>query len=393
MQQDAGVGSAVRPRSARDASAGMGPEEIFGSAIEVCPVGIVMVDPLGRIVLANSEMQRMFGYACDELIGQTVDILVPASLRARHAQHRSQFAANPQIRLATNRELTGRRKDGTEFPVELGLNPIRTNEGILVVGAIVDTSERLRIERLKDELVATVSHELRTPLTSIAGALGLLVGNASGTLPGSTVRLLAIAYANSQRLIRLVNTIIDMEKIETGKIIFVSRRIDVRSLVDRSIEASRAFAESHGVRIRLDDASAAGEIRGDTDWVLQVVANLLSNAIKFSPHGEEVLLAIEKRHDAVRISVRDHGHGIPDAFKARIFERFAQADSSDARTEGGAGLGLSIVKQIVTRLGGQVGFDDAPGGGASFFVDLPVWHQEIAKAPEPDTRPNVQVSP
>jgi PAS domain S-box-containing protein len=338
-------------------------------------------------------MQRMFGYACDELIGQTVDILVPVSLRARHAQHRSQFAANPRIRAARNGELTGRRKDGTEFPVELGLNPIQTDEGVLVVGAIVDTSERLRIERLKDELVATVSHELRTPLTSIAGALGLLVGNASGTLPGSAVRLLAIAYANSQRLIRLVNTIIDMEKIETGKIIFVSRRIDVRSLVGRSIEASRAFAESHGVRIRLDDASVAGEIRGDTDWVLQVVANLLSNAIKFSPHGEEVLLAIEQRHDAVRISVRDHGRGIPDAFKARIFERFAQADSSDARTEGGAGLGLSIVKQIVTRLGGQVGFDDAPGGGASFFVDLPVWHQEIAKAPEPDTRPNVQVSP
>ncbi len=349
----------------------MEPEDILRSAVEVCPFGIVMVEPLGKIVLANVEMERMFGYAHDELIGQPVDILVPASLRAQHARHRGQFAAHPGIRAAKNRILSGRRKDGIEFPVEVGLNPIHTNEGILILGAIVDISERLRIERLKDEFVTTVSHELRTPLTSIVGALGLLVGNAAKTLPAPTVRLLTIAHANSQRLIRLVNGILDMEKIESGKVVFVLKRVEVRSLVAQAIEANRHFAQGYGVRIRLDAASAAGDMRGDPDWLLQVVTNLLSNAVKFSPPGEEVVAAVENRGGRIRISVRDHGHGVPDDFKPRIFEKFAQADASDARLKGGTGLGLSIVKQIVTRLGGEVGFDDAPGGGAIFHVELP----------------------
>jgi PAS domain S-box-containing protein len=351
----------------------MEPEDIFNGAIGLFPFGIVIVEPLGKIVFANSEMERMFGYAHDELIGQTVDILVPTNLHAQHAQHRGQFAAHPQIRMVKNRKLSGRRKDGTEFPVEVGLNPIHTNEGILVLGAIVDISDQSRIECLKDEFVATVSHELRTPLTSIAGALSLLVGNAAGTLPDSAMRLLTIAQANSQRLVRLVNSILDMEKIESGKVIFVLKRIEVRSLIELAIEANRRFAEGYGVRLRLDDASAAGEIRGDPDWLVQVVTNLLSNAIKFSPPGEEVVIGIEKRGGNVRISVRDHGHGVPEDFKARVFEKFAQADASDARQKGGTGLGLSIVKQIVTRLGGQVGFGDASGGGAIFYVDLPCW--------------------
>jgi PAS domain S-box-containing protein len=354
-------------------NATMQPEIIFRMAIEACPVGIVMTDGSGNIVLVNTEMERLFGYARDEMIGQAVDILVPANLRARHAEHRGKFAAHPKSRLAAGRNLAGRRKDGTEFPVEVGLNPIQTGEGMLVLGVIIDLSERNRIERLKDEFVANVIHELRTPLTSIAGALGLLVGNAGNTLPISTLRLLTIAQANSQRLVRLVNSILDMEKIESGKVVFVLKRVEVRALVEQAIEANRGFAAGYNVRIRLDPASEASEMRGDADWLCQVVTNLLSNAIKFSPPGEEVVVGIEKRSGNIRVSVQDHGHGIPEDFKARIFEKFAQADASDARKNGGTGLGLSIVKQIVTRLGGQVGFADAPGGGAVFYVELPCW--------------------
>jgi PAS domain S-box-containing protein len=332
-----------------------------------------MIDRAGNIMLVNTEMERLFGYARDEMVGQTVDILLPTNLRARHVEHRRQFTAHPSRRTANGRNLSGRRKDGTEFPIEVGLNPVQTHEGSPVLGVIVDLSERNRIEHLKDEFVATVSHELRTPLTSIAGALGLLVGNAGGTLPSPAVRLITIAHANSQRLVRLVNSILEMEKIESGKVVFVLKRVEVRALVAQAIEANRGFAEGYGVRIMLDAASEAGEMRGDPDWLVQVVTNLLSNAIKFSPPGDEVVVAIEKRGAMVRISVRDHGHGVPDSFKARIFEKFAQADASDARISGGTGLGLSIVKQIVTRLGGTVEFGDAPGGGAIFHVDLPGW--------------------
>jgi signal transduction histidine kinase len=261
----------------------------------------------------------------------------------------------------------------------------------MVLGVVSDFSDRSRVEMLKNEFVATVSHELRTPLTSIAGALGLLVGNAGGTLPGPAARLIAIAHANCQRLVRLVNSILAMEKIESGKVVFVLQRVELHGVIKDAIEANQAFAEAHGVRMRLDAGSAAGEIRADPDWLVQVLTNLLSNAIKFSPPGEEVVVAVERRDSAFRISVQDHGRGIPDAFKPRIFEKFAQADASDAREKGGTGLGLSIVKQLVTRLGGHVGFDDVPGGGAIFHVELPGWQAESELASGLDAAPGVPV--
>jgi PAS domain S-box-containing protein len=378
----------LAPIVARDASA---PEQILARLIEVCPFSIMVVESFGKIVLANSETERMFGYVQDELIGRTVDLLVPARLRRQHAGHRGQFAGHPKILPARN--LCGERKDGTEFPVEVDLNPIHTKDGILVLGVIVDISERLRMEGLKDEFVATVSHELRTPLTSIAGALSLLINDAGGTLPMHAKRLLTIAQANSQRLVRLVNNILDMEKIESGKVVFVQKRVEVRSLVEEAIEANRSFADGFGVRIRLDPASVAGDICGDPDWLLQVVTNLLSNAVKFSPAAEEVEVAIKNPGGNIRISVRDHGHGVPESFRQRIFDKFAQADASDARQLGGTGLGLSIVKQIVTRLGGEVSFGDAPGGGAIFHVELPCWQQKTEAASTFDATPIAPLCP
>jgi PAS domain S-box-containing protein len=359
-------------------------EAILARLIEVCPFSIVIVGSFGKIALANKETERMFGYSQDELIGQTVDLLIPARLRGKHARHRGEFAADPRPLLA--RKVCGGRKDGTEFPAEVSVNPIHTAEGLLMLGVVVDISERLRMDGLKDEFVATVSHELRTPLTSIAGALSLLINDAGGTLPAYAKRLLKIANVNSQRLVRLVNNILDMEKIASGKVVFVQKRIEVRALVEEAIEANRAFADGFDVRIRLDPASVTGNIRGDPDWLLQVVTNLLSNAVKFSPPAGHVEVVVEKSSGHIRISVRDHGHGVPANFKQRIFEKFAQADASDARQLGGTGLGLSIVKQIVTRLGGEVGFGDAPGGGAIFHVEFPGLIQDAETSGESDGR-------
>ena len=212
---------------ARDITEQKFAEEKFRLAVESCPSGMLMVDRAGKIVMVNTEIERVFGYQRDELIGQSVDILTPVRLRGAHARHRSGFIHHPKTRRAS--DLFGLRKDGTEFPVEVGLNPIQTQEGLLVLSAIVDISERKRLERLKDEFVSTVSHELRTPLTSISGSLGLLIGGAAGKLPDAATRLLTIAQTNSQRLVRLVNDILDTEKMESNRIVFYFKPVEARA--------------------------------------------------------------------------------------------------------------------------------------------------------------------
>jgi signal transduction histidine kinase len=248
--------------------------------------------------------------------------------------------------------------------------------------------ERKRLERLKDEFIATVSHELRTPLTSISASLGLLMGKTAGNLPDPAVRLLTIAHTNSQRLVRLVNDILDIEKMDSGQVVFNFGRVEVQPLLEQAMEANRGFAEGYGVRIRLEDAFDVGYVRADPDRLVQVITNLLSNAIKFSPAGNEVVIAVHKRTDVVGISVRDHGSGISVDFKPHIFERFAQADATNARQKGGTGLGLSIVKQIVNRLGGEVGFEDAPAGGTIFYVTLPCWGHMAGLSVDLDAPPD-----
>ncbi len=249
-------------------------------------------------------------------------------------------------------------------------------------------TERKRLEWLKDEFVATVSHELRTPLTSISGSLGLLMSDAATKLPERAVRLIEIAHMSCQRLVRLVNDILDVEKLEAGQVAFNFRRVDIRSIVEEAIEANRGFAEGHRVRILLEAATGVGEVRADADRLVQVVTNLLSNAVKFSPADSDVAVTIEKQADVVRISVRDHGPGIPAQFKPRIFERFAQAENSATRQNGGTGLGLSIVRQIVDRLEGKVGFSDAPGGGTNFYVELPGWDRFEASVTDTGAHPD-----
>ncbi len=357
-------------------------EELFRLAVEACPSGMMMVDRSGRIVMVNSEIEHQFGYRRNELVGQSVEKLVPPDLRARHAKLRTDFTTSPNISsMGPGRELLGLRKDGSEFPVEIELNPIQSRDGVLILGVVMDISERRRAERLKDDFVATVSHELRTPLTAITASLALLAAGGAGKLPEPAVRLVTIAHNNGQRLVRLVNDILDIEKIESGKMTFQFKAVDVRAIVNQAIEANRTYSDDFGVSVRLDADSADGEVRADPDRLVQVVTNLLSNAIKFSPRGEEVVIAIARHEDAIRITVRDHGPGISDEFKPRIFGKFAQADASDTRQKGGTGLGLSIVKQIVNSLGGVVGFESTVGHGALFFIELPSWRADVDERP------------
>jgi signal transduction histidine kinase len=234
-----------------------------------------------------------------------------------------------------------------------------------------DMTEQKRNEQLKDEFVATVSHELRTPMASIAASLALLESGAIGQVSDSVRRMVKIALGNSRRLSRLINDILDVERLQAGKMAFDMHPLDAKALVEEAIEANAAFADSFNVRIRLDQTSTREFVRVDRDRLIQVLINLLSNAAKFSPSGGEVVVGVRAEAGHVRITVRDHGSGIPDEFKGRIFEKFGQADGTDTRRPGGSGLGLSIAKQIVTQLGGAIGYEPAVGGGTVFYVELP----------------------
>ncbi len=343
----------------------------FQKVIEACPNGMLVVDTNGAIALVNGEIERLFGYRADELIGRQVKCLLPETLRSEHMALRRSYEIRPVTsHLGMTRDFVGRRKDGGEFPVEIALNPMRVDGERMVVCTIVDVSERKRQDQIKDEYVATLSHELRTPMTSISAALALLLANSGGRLPQPATHLIEIAYSNCQRLVRMINDVLDLRKLEAGQMSFHYEDTDAVALLDKAIDVNRALADDNGVGIRLDAPPDAIYIHVDPDRFIQVITNLLSNAIKFSPAGEDVVVAIEKRGDHAHITVRDRGSGIPTEFKDRIFKAFAQADSNAIRKKGGTGLGLSIARQIAEYMDGRIGFDDAPGGGTIFYVDL-----------------------
>ena len=262
-----------------------------------------------------------------------------------------------------------------------------------------DITEIRRLERLKSEFVSTVSHELRTPLTSIRGSLGLLSGGVGGALPDKAKGLIEIAKNNCERLIRLINDMLDIEKIESGKMTFNLRALELMELIEQVARANDGFAVQHGVRLQVTAAVPGAKVQADGDRLVQVLTNLISNACKFSPAGGSVDIAVARHGERLRVEVADHGPGISDEFRKRIFQKFSQADASSTRQEGGTGLGLSISKAIIERLGGEIGFFSEPGKGATFYFELPEWRERSlpgAVAPpgaqaEPDARPRVLV--
>ena len=246
----------------------------------------------------------------------------------------------------------------------------RRGDGIVFIGLLEDLSEERRADRMKREFVSTVSHELRTPLAAIKGALGLLLGGVMGDLPHAMRDLVAMASNNSDRLVRLINDILDIEKIEAGEMSFERARVDVATLLNDARSETEAMAESRGVLLCVAQDTAAGAIYADSHRLRQGLANFISNAVKFSGPGDLVELGADTADDRLRIWVSDQGPGVPEDFQDRIFEKFSQADGSDAREKGGTGLGLNISRAIVEGHGGTIGFDSTPGQGARFYFDL-----------------------
>ncbi len=334
---------------------------------------IITINESGGIESFNPAAERLFGYRAEDVLRRNVKLLVAEPHSSAHDGYlRHYMQTGERHVIGRTREMTARRADGSPIDVDLSVNEYILNGQRLFVGILRDISERKEIERLKREFVSVVSHELRTPLTAIAGALDLLGSGAMAKQPGQTERLIEIARNNSHRLIRLVNDILDIEKIEAGTVALTLEPIAVVELIEGAVEANRAFAAGFKVELEIRDVAEA-DVRGDFDRLIQVLTNLISNACKHSPPEGTVTVEVVRRGDRLHFSVKDQGPGVPEEFRGRIFERFAQADSSDSRRKGGTGLGLSIAKSIVERHGGQIGYDSTIGHGAVFWFDLPVW--------------------
>ena len=237
-------------------------------------------------------------------------------------------------------------------------------------GIVHDITDRKAAERLKSEFVSTVSHELRTPLTSIHGSLGLLVSGAVGELSQQSSALLGVALKNSDRLVRLIDDILDIEKLEAGRMVFDIRPCVVDELIVQALEVNKAYGETYGVTLICKGAVPDAFVAVDSNRFAQVMANLISNAVKFSPKGGEVVIAVEEVAKRIRVSVTDFGPGIAKEFQNRIFKRFTQADASDTRQKGGTGLGLSITKAIVEKMNGKIDFLTEEGKGTTFYFEF-----------------------
>ena len=344
--------------------------------------GMLLLDETGQIVRMNPSISRMFGYEDEELIGRHNMFLMADEFtdEQSHAWLSSVGAAGTHG-AGRRYEFTGCRKDGTTFETEVAISRLSANEGRRYIAVIRDISDRKRAERLKTEFVSTVSHELRTPLTSIGGSLGLLAAGAAGEMTDQARRLVSIAHSNCERLIRLINDILDIEKIESGKMEFDLRKLQVAPLVERTIANLNGFAGQHDVALKATLPPWPQCVSGDADRLEQLLTNLVSNAIKHSPKGGTVEIFADHHRNKVRIEVRDRGMGVPDEFRGRIFGKFAMADASDSRVKGGTGLGLSIAREIARRHGGEVGFEDRDGGGTTFHCDIPAVQTERAHAP------------
>jgi PAS domain S-box-containing protein len=356
-------------------------ERKFRSLLESAPEAIVIIDAHSHIALVNRQAEQLFGYKRQEIIGQSISDLISERSRAEHRAHMRGYMRDPDARpMGMGPALYGLRKDGSQFPAEISLSPLETDAGLLVSSAIRDITERREIERAKDEFVSVVSHELRTPLTSIRGSLGLLASGALGPLPPKGQRMVEIAVLNTDRLVRLINDILDIERIDSGTIDLHPRPCDGAQLIRRAIQGVEQFADQALVTLAAE--GEAVQMYADPDRVHQVLTNLISNAVKFSPASSTVRVRCTRRDSEVLFEVADDGKGIPAGKLAVIFERFGQVDASDSRGKGGTGLGLAICRKIVEHHGGRIWVDSQPGAGSTFSFVLPA-QQTNGSPPEP----------
>lgn len=337
---------------------------ILENAVE----SILVVDEQGLIQKANPAAAQLFKYPLLQFSALHIADLVPVLRHGFNVQ-------SDDLTTSYMRETLGRCSDGGDLEIELSISPVAIHERKFFTFIIHDATAKRKVDRLKSEFISTVSHELRTPLTSIKGALGIVLSGSLGEMADKIRDLLVIASNNAERLARLVNDILDVDKLEFGNLVLNIKRSALYPLLQQSIEQNQGYAARYGVHLQLEppgEAVMQCAANIDTDRFLQVMANLLSNAIKFSYLDGVVRVQLTLDGRELTVSVTDQGQGIADDFRQRIFQRFAQVDSSDTRRRDGTGLGLSITKSIIERMGGKIDYQSMLGKGSRFYFTLPI---------------------
>jgi PAS domain S-box-containing protein len=334
------------------------------AVLEAASDSILTTTLSGKILSFNSITCGLFRCSKEDMHNQNLMTFIPGLTAEILALDKLNFT-----------EYVAERKDHVKFPAELSFTKISFNDQIIIVCSIRDITERKKIEKMKSEFISVVSHELRTPLTSIKGAMGLMQGRFSDSLPEKGKQLLDIANKNCERLILLINDILDIEKTESGRMVFKFAVINLKSIIEDSLNAIEEYAKKFNVKVLTENVQDL-YVYADYDRLMQVMLNLLSNAIKFSRENGKVIVEMETLNQNVRVLIKDKGKGIPDEFKPKLFEKFVQVDSSSTRGISGTGLGLSICKAIIEAQQGKIGFSSEENVGSIFYFELPLYEAE-----------------